>query len=845
MPEPKATNRQDRLLSLVRSYRSELNSENFRARSLVRDELSRELGISTANTDTHTETAVKIETESATEKIAQPENENLTASQLDLKIRKLIQAGAEWITVEPIVWQMVRSNPSAETSIKAFELGALNGGIGQIDRIASLLLGMGLNHFEGVHSGIRSAIVVKLWELRKIGLIRELMSGNSDESQLNDAEMLFRFFELLNSDELLDALALFHHYFDRIETAIHRFGRILSLTRDQLYLKLTRSAIQICQDGLARRFALQIEPTSREYNEAFELLGSIPESSRSDHFGAIDGEIRNKSDWRERIQTIQDRTEEFARNPRASLATDLISVFADPLRYLPQGGEPWRMMARYCLSRFELTWQIPTFLNIFCDNILQFHTRPAELALWDQSFSYHGPNPSLRELCHYLSGVAAMHRFIANGPRAEALLWQAHGMISRSGSTVLISQRPCWSDICSAAANHLKNSKERSVAERDQMLGQIDIASDVDRLSSADILRYLSSELPIADAAIGEIQIIARSRNDVDLEMSVLQRKAQQLWAVNQDLDRLFQIAVARENNDLAWRAATVLKNRRILDPAVQSVWEFSGECRQSYPIVAPDLALLRKCFTDLPTNIRKLANDFVVISGVLPELLMQMDKKLVRNERMTASPNEAEEILERKLMQIEWLPARSRIIYSPELVVLDQLLVIPPFVEVVERTDWNYVFLRICEKTGLCAFGWDGAKLQGAMAKMVDANGEIRIAPEFGPKFERIINQLEIEESIALRGFAACALKMGREELISALAMIVCRVSLVVYPSHDQALSSVMKMRAPINLIRNIEAMMISDAYSSIRRSVGLASNIPASASVRSRASILKLNSD
>jgi hypothetical protein len=840
MTDSNATNRQDRLLSLVRSYRSELSGENSRARSIVRDELSRELGLTSSAEELVVAQPSRNNQEDNAVRPIEPEP--LSLSQLELKIRKLIQAGAEWGNIEPLVWQMVRSSPSAQTAVKAFELAALNGGIGQIDRIASLLLGMGLNHYDGVHTGIRSAIVVKLWELRRHDLIRELVSGVCEESQLNDIEVLFRFFELLNEDDLLDALALFHQHFDRIETAIARFGRLLSLTRDQLYLRLTRSAIQVCQDGLARRFAQQIEPNSREYTDAFEMLGSVPDSVRSDQFGEVDREIRNKTDWRERIQIIQDRTEEFVRNHRTSLGSDLTAVFADPLRYLPQGGEPWRAMARYCLSRFELTWQIPTFLNIFRDNVLQFHTRAAEVALWDHNFSYHGSNPSLKELCHYLSGVAAMHRYVVNGPRAEALLWQAHGMVTRSASTILMNQQPSWVDICSAAANHLRNVRDRNVAERDLMLSQIDIASDVDRLSSVDILRYLESDLPIADSAISEIQHIAKSRNDIDLELSLLQRKSQQSWATNEDLDRLFQISVARDSHDLAWRAATVLKNRRVLAPEVQGVWEFSGEARQSYPMVAPDLALLRKCFSDLPTSVRKLANDFIVISGMLPEILLHMDKRSVRNDRMIASANGIEENLERKLLQIDWMPARSRIIYSPELVVLEKLLVIPPFVEVVERTDWNYVFLRICEKTGMCAFGWNGAKMQSTLSKVVDANGEIRISPEFGPKFERLINQLEIEESIALRGFAASSLRMGSDDLIHALTMIVCRIALVVYPSHDQALSSVMKMRAPLSIVRNIEAMMISEAYSIVRRSVGLASNIPASASVRGKTSILRL---
>jgi hypothetical protein len=372
------------------------------------------------------------------------------------------------------------------------------------------------------------------------------------------------------------------------------------------------------------------------------------------------------------------------------------------------------------------------------------------------------------------------------------------------------------------------------------MLAQIRIVANIDRMTSPDIHRYLESEGRVSGCALNSICSIAAARDDDSLEIATLQQIAQTQYLSNAQLDRLFRLAAKQGDQDLAWRVATILHARKVLDPEVVGVWNFSGEGRQFYPVVVSDIALLKRCFADLPSQMRSLAYDYLGIIKIWGQIVHLMDPKNVKSDKIGRPPSIAEDNLERKLLQIGWLPVRSKILFHADQVVLDNLVVVPNFIEVLDRSDWNYVFLRIAEKGGAGAFGWEGERLRRIMNRLVDSNGELRVPAESGVRLEKLMNQLDVETKMALRGFCSAGLRMSPEELMTLVTLILARLALVTYPSHLQALRSVMAMRAPLGLLRSIEALLVSKSYGSFRRIVGIGSLVNLPSSIASLSTIL-----
>src|SRR5690606_26491839 len=150
-------------------------------------------------------------------------------------------------------------------------------------------------------------------------------------------------------------------------------------------------------------------------------------------------------------------------------------------------------------------------------------------------------------------------------------------------------------------------------------------------------------------------------RGHAALESKVILKRAASAHLTNGDLDRLWHLACQRQEHDLAWRIATILKARLTLTPAVRHGCEISGEKRSHYPFVTATGAakfVRESIIKDFDPRAARLCYACVHVGYALPELLAILDPRAAALKSVAAPEDSVQGQTEKLLNQVKWLVA-------------------------------------------------------------------------------------------------------------------------------------------------------------------------------------------
>jgi hypothetical protein len=148
------------------------------------------------------------------------------------------------------------------------------------------------------------------------------------------------------------------------------------------------------------------------------------------------------------------------------------------------------------------------------------------------------------------------------------------------------------------------------------------------------------------------------------------------------------------------------------------------------------------------------------------------------------------------------------------------------PFAQAIITSPWLLAFRSIAERLSITSWGWSLEVLEQNARTVLpligrNPNGKI------SAKVSKWLASLNSVERSAWNDLVVCAQESRHEELTVALVKFVCRLSTILYPSHLNALKTIQQLRPPIEIIRDIEWFVVSDALSTARKRHGIAARV------------------
>lgn len=735
---------------------------------------------------------------------------------IELKIRQLVEAEASWELIAPLAWDLYALRPSPSTAAHVLELVFLNGTTVDAEAVLEQLQRSSPNFFRSVHAAVRAHLVVRFWREGGGEKLVSVLFRDKDEDYLQPVERLFIYQGLIASKDRATAFIYFRRYQKELLEAVQSVGSHVSLTLPRLLLSAGGLAIELGYDADARALLEQIGSQDPEHDEALALLlhaaADKSKAGRS-HYAEL---LQQQTTARERLALL----EKFLGATRGlggfkdRNRPALNEILKNPFEWLKADPEVYSELSDLLVRNRDLLGLLPNLLDVFRTGATTFQNPLLDAALW------HGPlavNPATPREAFY-RGVALLHQYAGCGLSAERSLWQARDLIIAARSEAREPLPYDWKDLHKAATAWIAKNHYLNEPERQRMLLQLKIVLDPATVITSDVEEYLDHTETPPVAVLAKLERLAEAKAAPALECRLILKRAQLTHLSNNDLNRLWQLANARKESDLAWRVATVLHARQALAPSVRHAWEISGERRSSYEFVPPSKQAVDRCLKGFDANSARLAVACMHVGPVLPELLAILDDG-AKVMRASGAPSDSiEGAVDRMLAGLSWLATpKRRYLFSTDAALGSTA--IPAFMQKLPTNPWSILVARLAERLGANAFGFKLSHLQSLTQDIFPRVATRQDLRKHSGKVAKWLKELSADQRAAWSDLTQLTRLFDDAAGQDALSMFLCRLATLMFQNHHMALTSLHAMRAQASLIWDLEQFIVGEAYTDLRR--------------------------
>jgi hypothetical protein len=289
---------------------------------------------------------------------------------------------------------------------------------------------------------------------------------------------------------------------------------------------------------------------------------------------------------------------------------------------------------------------------------------------------------------------------------------------------------------------------------------------------------------------------------------------------------------------DLAWRAATILKSRDVLDERIFPSWAISGEKRSEYHLNIPQLENVVDSFKDLSSDEQKFLKALVRIGHQIPNLLQLLDAKIKVIKPTPSKPGSKEFEVDKILNALGWLGNNKRY-YQYEDDYFAHSLPIPSFIHVLPDNTWSMLLVKLSQRLGLTAWSWKLSNLKKYIDGLMPQIASGKLGGSWG--VGRWLKNLTPEGRNAWCDLASIINKFSDEQGYEVISILLTRIAMIINQNHIQALNSLRIMRWSVYNIWQLENWLLSDCYTQVRRKFGTMHSVPVPLSLRRMSTILK----
>jgi hypothetical protein len=746
-------------------------------------------------------------------------------AKVEMRLRHLTEADAKWSELEPLALELYRLKPVEATAARVVELAFLNAGSDPLEALLKRFRVEQPRFWRHVHKAVRTNLTARLWSSGVSDVLAAILFRDKDEGYLQPIERLCVFWSLKGARDKAPALLYYRKYKDTLAHAAATLGQRVGLSPSAMFLEAARLAVELGDPDEAREALELVSPNEPERDEALRLLLDV----------AVDKNRAGRSHYMELIYGATTDAERIRLLGRFLEATRglggfrdrnrpaLNELLADPLSWVGEEPETWRAMSETLASARDLEPLLPNLFEMFRRNASRYYAPLLDAALWQGPLLCRADEP--RDI--YWRGVGLLHHYVNCGAGQEEALWEARDCIARAKRRM---DRPTpfeWRELHKAAYAWVAKNHYLIEPDRARMLRQMRVAVDGSSSVTHDIEDYLDSGDKAPLSVLGALQRVIRDKKEPALEHRLILKRAAHSHLTNADLNRLWQLANLRKESDLAWRIATILHARMVLVAQVRAAWEISGEKRTQYSLLQPPRAAVDHLLFGLEPKMSRLCFASLQVGWALPELLYLLDKGATVARGNAPAEDSIESKVDTALARLDWLGApRKRYRFSFEAAPLGSMM--PQFIQVLPSNAWSVVVARFGERLGVNAWGWKLSRLNQQIEGLIPRIASRQDLKRRSGKVADWLKALSPEQRAAWQDLALLSRSLEDDRGAFALAAFVCRLATLIYQNHYMALQSLQTMRAPVEVIWDLERFLLSEAYTEMRKKLGTANRVP-----------------
>ena len=732
-------------------------------------------------------------------------------TKLTTKTRQLISAGASWYVISEYLWTEFTQAPSPHRAARFLETAFVHASPGETLELFGTIMSSGHKDFYWLlHPKLRDFLIEHSPEER-LAQLYWVIAKERDDFKLTGIECAYLFLRAAMTSDKTAAWMYFRRHQTRIFDA---FGSVkhFGMTKNQLIVRAGELALGIGYTEDARDLFETLPKGSPERETALQLIlrfeSSTVDRDRNSYFIRVE----KSTSWQERLILISSfcdtcRASGGVKDPNRS-ALDLL--LKNLLQWVPQNPEAWRAVGDLIIRHRDLRGVLPSLFKPLIEKAVTFHGPDFDGALWGAALNLDPESPMER----FLLGSALLHHYVTNPRIGEKILWQSnqifHDLGSSSGDVPW-----AWRDLLKMAKQWISQSTMLADRDRRRVVATLRLAMEGSMATPDAVDQYMSQSEYVPRGLLQAIAGNAIAGGNIRFATDLLIRAGSYQAFTNKDLLQLWTLASKNANPDLSWRLASVLAARDVLPATIKHAWEISGERRSAYTPVNLTIQDIDRALSDLPLATRRLTQALCTLGTKINEL-SHLNAAANLMAPALSGTSTVEQSIVAALKNTSSVPKPTKMVAEPS-----GLHLTPPAAVVLAQAiingPWLFSVRLLAERLSMSSWAWNVITLQNHVKSILPLVGKDPSA-KTSVKMAGWITSLTSGERSAWNLIVSGVSTESSDILSNDLVKVVCRLATILYPSHFNALKTLQQLRAPLDVIRDLEWFIVSEALSEIR---------------------------
>lgn len=753
---------------------------------------------------------------------------------LNQKLRQLVQNQVSWAEISHLLTAALQVNPSPDIAVQFIELSFVYSTADDTVKCFKQITDLGVSGFyQNLHGKVRDFLIANTYESREQSeKIYAMINGKGSPTfQRTPTEIIFTFDCLSKAKDQTAAWIYYCGHKDVILDSCASEHVLALMSSDQLLRKIGRLALKLGYDEEARHVFAKLTPNSPERDESLqEILNydtSILDRGRHRYFTSLE----SKSSWTERLELIEEycrssrKKDGFSDHNRPALNTILKSL----IQWIPSTSEAWESAASLILRNADLLNILPDLWHLFKSQVSIFHPPAIDRALWTSLTKISTQNQTEE----FLKAAAELHLFIADSSYDETKLWRSIQMFQDINTRHQDKDYSGWRDLIGCAQKHVETTPVMLQQTKDHKIACLRIAIHGTASSDTVIDTYLSLTRSPPAAFIEAMADQAWQEKNVLLFLKITARHTRLAGISPRLLQNVWIAANTLNNQDLAWRVATIASSRGSLNKNLQQTWEISGEKRSAYNPQALQNTEIEVALEDFPNSTQSALRALTVLGSSLNHLAISL-RRAGFASAPSLSPADPIQVNIQKALERSCLTSPGKTIAA----AVGNRVLSNEFTCLVLETDlnpWTYAVRSVLERLSAPAWNYQEENLKDFVRSCSSITSLASFKSPVPTTIGKWLNKLSSAERTAWSELNSMIADGVLVNFNASLACFAIRLATLIYPSHNLALSTLHKVNSPPNLIQDLEAFLLSPRYTAFRQKNGIFSRVSVPESFKS----------
>jgi hypothetical protein len=734
---------------------------------------------------------------------------------LGKKIRHVVNSGAPWHVVSELLWQRFNDDQTPEIAAHFLETAFVHSNQSDTLEIFSHIMSTGLNGFYWhLHPRLRDFLVEHAPD-SNLDQLYWIIAKERDATKLSGVEQAYIFLRLSMTPDKSAAWNYFRRNKIKILEVFEKSKRF-GMTHQQIIYRVGELASRLGLLEESRELLQHLfkgnNPQKHASLEARENFDNSSVTSDRGNHGSYVLAIESANSWQERLAMINDYCDVFLKTGKTTNPSPpaLDMLVKSILQWVPESVDAWRGVGDLLVRFRNLSSQLPNLFSTFTEAAVQFYPAEIDAALWSAALN-NSPSTPLETFIHC---TALLHRYVTNPSLGEDLLWKSYTAFHEIGASSPLMPWS-WRDLMKKSIRWAEQTQTLSDKDSSRVLAALGLAVGGSFSNKDAMSKYCALCTPLPLTLLDGLSRSTEITNHAKIAAGQIITLGFTKPLTNDELVNLWYLAVRNPSPDLAWRTASVLAARDALPTSIKPAWEISGERRAAYTPITITAKEIECALSQLSTPSQLMGQALCTLGTKLNEYLLISGDASRATATLVGTPA-IEQKIAKAVKESLVLPKPTKHVFEPSGIQMVPSTA-APLAHAIVSSPWIFAARLLAERLSVPAWGWNVNELQTHAKEILPLIGK---KPSWRTQIKRAkwLTSLNSQERSAWSALVKCTHDDDLGTTSTDLLKFICRLALILYPSHVLALKTLQQIRMPIAIIQDLEWFILSDHWSALR---------------------------